>query len=308
MVQLLALIIDTLFGDPPNAYHPVAWMGSGISVARKQAPKSNARRQLGYGGVIAFGGVSLTAGVGWIMTWLLRLLPKPLNWLGEAAILKIVLSVRGLARAASNVQYALDVGDLSEARRLTSWHLVSRDTAKMIESQVAAATIESVLENLSDSIVAPLFYYTLFGLPGAVGYRFANTADSMLGYHDAEREWLGRIPARLDDLLNYLPARLTALLIIFVTKISSNDALHATAIWQRDHHKTESPNAGHPMSAGAGALGIELEKVGHYILGKGQRAPQAHDISRSVRLMKKTAFLAAGLFGVISFLRWRKHA
>ncbi|MBN1450233.1 MAG: cobalamin biosynthesis protein, partial [Anaerolineales bacterium] len=151
-------------------------------------------------------------------------------------------------------------------------------------------------------------YYTLFGLPGAFAYRFANTADAMLGYHDAEREWLGKIPARLDDLLNLIPARLTALLFIFVTWLDSDDATRAFTIWRRDRRKTESPNAGYPMSAGAGALGIELEKVGHYRLGEGQRPPQAGDIGQAVRLMRTTAFLAAGLFGIVSLLRRKRHA
>ena len=308
MVQLLALIIDILFGDPPNTYHPVAWMGSSIGAARKFAPEANSQNQLGYGGLIAFGGTGLTAALGWIVARLLRLLPEPLNWLAEAGILKMMLSVDGLSRAASEIHSALDSGDLLEARRLTHWHLVSRDTSELTESQVAAATIESVTENTSDGILAPLFYYTLFGLPGALAYRFANTADSMLGYRDAEREWLGKIPARLDDLLNFIPARLTALLFILVNWVNGGDAARASAIWQRDCRKTESPNAGHPMSAGAGVLGVELEKVDYYNLGEGQRPPQVDDIARSVRLMRTTAFAAAGLFGIVSLLKWKKRA
>jgi adenosylcobinamide-phosphate synthase len=308
MLQLLALVIDSLFGDPPNAYHPVAWMGSGIGAARKRAPKTDVRRQLGYGGLIALGGAGLAAGMGWLVAWLVRLLPKPLNWLGEAVALKLMLSVGGLTQAATEIQTALEADDLPEAQRLTGWHLVSRDTSELTASQVAAAAVESVAENTSDSILAPLFYYTLFGLPGAFAYRFANTADAMLGYRDAEREWLGKIPARLDDLLNLIPARLTALLFIFVTRLNGGNVTRAFTIWRRDRGKTESPNAGHPMSASAGALGVELEKVGHYKLGEGQRLPQAEDIGRAVRLMRTAAFLAAGLFGIISLLRRKKHA
>lgn len=306
-MQLLALIIDIMFGDPPNAYHPVAWMGSGISAARKHAPDSGAQKQLGYGGLIVFGGVSLSAGAGWIVARILRFFSKPFIWLAEAGILKMMLSVGGLNRAALEIQSALDAGDLPEAQRLTNWHLVSRATSELTESQVAAATIESVTENTSDSIIAPLFYFSLFGLPGVFAYRFSNTADAMLGYRDAEREWLGKIPARLDDLLNFIPARLTALLFVFVNWVSGGDTNHATAIWRRDCRKTESPNAGHPMSAGAGVLGVELEKVGHYNLGAGQRPPQTDDITRSLRLMQTTAFIAAGLFGVISFLKRKKR-
>jgi adenosylcobinamide-phosphate synthase len=307
MVQLLALLVDSLFGDPPNAYHPVAWMGSVINAARNRAPKTDSRRQLGYGGLIAFGGTGCAAVIGWLVARLVRFLPRPLNWLGEANALKLVLSVGGLTRAATEIRSALEARDLPAARRLTSWHLVSRNTSELSESQVVAATIESLTENTSDSLLGPLFYYTLFGLPGAFVYRFANTADSMLGYRDEEREWLGKIPARLDDLLNLVPARLTALLFIAITWFSGGDAIRAIKIWRRDRYQTESPNAGHPMSAGAGVLGIELEKVGHYKLGKGQSAPQIDDIGRAIRLMRTTAFIAAGLFGVISLLMRNNH-
>ena len=306
MLQFLALLVDSFFGDPPNKYHPVAWMGSGISGVRKYAPATDAQRQLGYGGLIAFGGVGLTAGIGWFTAQIVRFLPKPLSWLVEASILKIMLSVGSLTRAANEIQSALDTGDLAEAQRLTSWHLVSRDTSDLTESQVAAATIESIAENTSDSIVAPLFYYTLFGLPGAFAYRFANTADAMLGYRDAEREWLGKIPARLDDCLNLRPARLTVLFFIIITWINGDNAERTIAIWQRDRHKTESPNAGHPMSAAAGSLGVSLEKTDHYSLGDGLPSPQVHDIGRSIRLMQGAAIIAAGVFGLFSLLKRKK--
>ncbi|MCP4142067.1 MAG: cobalamin biosynthesis protein CobD [Chloroflexi bacterium] len=308
ILELLALLIDNLFGDPPNAYHPVAWMGSVISKMQTRAPKNDPQKELAYGGLIVLGGGVLAAGAGWLFTQVIRFLPRPLRWLAEASILKMMLSVGGLSRAATEIQNALDAKNLPEARRLTSWHLVSRDTSELTESQVAAATIESVTENTSDSIVAPLFYYTLLGLPGAFLYRFANTSDAMLGYRDKKREWLGKIPARWDDFLNLIPARITALLFIFVGWLQGNDAKRAANIWWRDRNKTESPNAGHPMSAGAGALGIELEKVDLYKLGEGQPAPQAKDIEGSVHLMQATAFIAALLFGTFSLLRRKKRA
>lgn len=302
-MQFLALLIDYFLGDPPNAWHPVAWMGTGIAKMRQAALKKTSRQAFLSGGVIALSGVGMSAGVGWILAQWIRFLPKPLAWLVEAGLLKIMLAVGSLGRAAKEVQSALDDGDLPEARRLTSWHLVSRETATLSESQVAAATIESVTENTSDSIVAPLFFYTLFGLPGAFAYRFANTADAMLGYHDAEREWLGKIPARFDDLLNFIPARLTAFCFVFVSWLLGWDARRTFSIWRRDCHKTESPNAGHPMSAGAGALGVELEKIGFYKLGAGEPTPNIHDIGRSVRLMSATASLVAIFFALFAWLK-----
>jgi len=148
---------------------------------------------------------------------------------------------------------------------------------------------------VSDGIVAPLFYYALGGLPGALAYRFFNTADAMLGYRDAAHEWLGKVPARLDDMANLLPARLTSLLLILAAAFTGDDARRAWRIWRRDSGVTASPNAGHPMSAMAGGLGVELEKVGHYRLGAGQRPPRSSDIGRAVRMMHVAVPLAAGL-------------
>lgn len=121
--------------------------------------------------------------------------------------------------------------------------------------------------------MAPLVSYLCAGLPGALAYRFANTADSMLGYRDAAREWLGKTPTRWDDLLNLVPARLTALLLIAGALLTGEDARRACRVWRRDRRNTASPNAGHPMSAMGGALGVELEKVDHYTLSGGDRKP-----------------------------------
>jgi adenosylcobinamide-phosphate synthase len=289
----LALALDALLGDPPNAYHPVAWMGAGIGLAQRHAPETGAGRQLVYGGLISLGGTVLIAGMGWMLERGLVWLPHPLRWFAMAAILKTTLSLRGLDRAAGEVYSALKADNLPEARRLVAWHLVSRDTSRLNQAQVSAAAIESVAENTSDGIIAPLFYFSLFGLPGALAYRFANTCDSMLGYRDATREWLGKIPARFDDLLNLIPARLTALALVMAARFTGDDSAGAFSVWRRDRHKTISPNAGHPMSAAAGALGVELEKTGQYRLGEGRRQPQAGDILRAVHLMWAAAMIAS---------------
>jgi adenosylcobinamide-phosphate synthase len=249
------------------------------------------------------------AGLGRLLAWVVGLLPSPLRWLATAGLLKTTIALRGLGQAAGEVQAALESGDLAEARRLLSWHLVSRDTSALTESQVAAATIESVAENTSDGIVGPLFYYALGGLPGALAYRWVNTCDSILGYHDVEREWLGKIPARFDDLLNLLPARLTAALLAVAAVLTGDDACNAWHVWRRDAGTTESPNAGHPMGAAAGALGVELEKVDHYRLGAGQPPPTITDIGRAVSLMRGAVALGAGLLlgcSLIRARRWRR--
>jgi adenosylcobinamide-phosphate synthase len=231
-----------------------------------------------------------------------RRLPKPLAWLLEAAALKSAFSLRGLTNAAGEVQAALAHDDLPKARRLVAWHLVSRDTAALDASQVAAAAIESVAENASDGVVAPLFYYALGGLPLALAYRFVNTADAMLGYRDEAHEWLGKFPARLDDALNWLPARLTALLIFVTAGVAGEDPAASWRIWRRDAHETASPNAGHPMSAMAGALGVVLEKPGHYRLGSGQRLPRGEDLGRAVKIVQGVTLFAVVLFHLINII------
>jgi adenosylcobinamide-phosphate synthase len=290
--------MDVSLGDPPNRYHPVAWMGSAIGVASRRAPAAGRLAQLVYGGGLIVGGSVAMIGLGRLLEVLLGRLPAPLAWLAEACLVKTTFSMGGLARAAREVEAALNASDLPEARRLLGWHLVSRDTTALSAAQVAAATIESVAENSSDGIVAPVLYYSIGGLSAALAYRFINTADAMLGYHDPGHEWLGKVPARLDDAANLLPARVSAGLLVLAAWLGGECAGRAWRTWRRDGRTTESPNAGHPMSAMAGALGVELEKVGHYRLGAGGAAPAARDIGRAVRLVRLGMALMLGLLAL----------
>ncbi len=301
---LEALMYDQFVVDPPNEYHPTAWMGSAIGRLKKEAPEGNDQSRLGYGGVIVLGGAAVVYVLGQFVQRITRSLPMGLGYSIDGWLLKTTFSFGGLLGAADEVKQALEAGDLTEARRLVSWHLVSRDTSNLTASQVSAATIESVAENLSDGVFAPLFYYALGGLPLALAYRWVNTCDSMLGYRDAEHEWLGKIPAQFDDLVNLVPARLTAQALLlagdnlFEPELARDPAdLPAGAVYERDAATTDSPNAGHPMSAAAGVLGVELEKVDHYNLGAGQRKPEINDIGRMIELAQAAMMLVtAGLF------------
>ncbi len=302
MPVFFALLIDLTLGDPPNLFHPTAWMGILIAFLSRHRPRGRAWAELLYGGMLMLVGLTVTTGTGLALAWLFARLPLPVDWLLNALILKTTFSLRGLDRAAGEVQAALEQGDLSEARRLLSWHLVSRDTSQLTSGQVAAAAVESVAENASDSLIAPLFFYALGGLPLALAYRFVNTTDAMLGYRDPEREWFGKIPARLDDVLNFIPARLTGLLLVCGAALGGSSAGKAWKIMLRDARLTASPNAGVPMSAMAGAISIELEKAGHYHLGAGLNAPQITDLRRARRIYAFTATLAALLFSILAFL------
>ena len=192
------------------------------------------------------------------------------------------------------VARALRARDLVEARRLVGYHLVSRPTSDLDDGRVASAAIESAGENLTDAFVAPLMFYLAFGLAGAYVYRTINTADAMIGYRDEELEYFGKAAARLDDILNLIPARLAALAIAACAGLVRGDARGAWRIMLRDRGRTASPNAGWTMSAMAGALDIVLEKPGTYRLGEGP-LPQAGDVERSVRLLLASALGLTGL-------------
>jgi adenosylcobinamide-phosphate synthase len=286
----LALLLDLALGDPPNRYHPVAWMGWLILAMRRLAERKSRQpwSKLAWGVGLVATGLAISIAAGCLMEAGLARLPKIAGWLGEALALKMTLSLRGLAQAARRVGRSLEAGDLAGARAWLYQHLVSRDASQLDESAVAAAAVESVAENASDSVVAPLLYYALAGLPGALAYRFVNTADALVGYRDQRHEWLGWPAARLDDLLNLVPARLTAVLMMLAAPLVGGSTARGWGIWWRDARLTASPNAGHPMSVAAGVLGIELEKAGHYRLGSGLAVATPRDIARSVRLLYAT--------------------
>jgi adenosylcobinamide-phosphate synthase len=307
MIPLFALLFDLVLGDPPNRFHPTAWMGSLIRFTLRFRPHGNTFTESLYGILILLVGISLTTSMGLGIQYIASFLPLWAGILLQALFLKLTISLRGLDRAAREVQTALQNNHLPEARRLLSWHLVGRDTVKLNESQVSAAAIESVAENSSDGIIAPLFFFVLGGLPAAFAYRFANTADSMLGYRDVEREWLGKFPARLDDVLNLIPARLTGLFIVVAAPFCGASLMSAWKIMWRDSSATASPNAGVPMSAMAGALGVELEKVDHYHLGKRLRHPDVSDLIRARRVLYVSVILSAVFLLIMGSLYVGSH-
>ena len=300
----LAVGLDALCGEPPNQWHPVAIAGRLIAAADRRAPVLPFAA-LAYGTVVALGG-TLACGLGarLLVSGLAGRLPL-LQIPATVLLLKSTFAVRALHEAAVAVAEPLAMDNLPTARcRLRA--LVSRDATELDAPLVAAAAVESVAENLSDSFVAPLVWYALLGIPGAVAYRFANTCDAMLGYR-GRYEYLGKAAAHLDDALNWLPARLSALAIVAAAPLVGANARGAWRVMRRHHGRTASPNAGWPMSATAGALGVRLEKRGHYQLGCGPRAANAATIGDAVRLMRAAAALTFVGYATGSLLR-RRHA
>lgn len=285
----LALAIDLLFGELPARLHPVVWMGALIRRAERALPMRGARRQLLCGGLLAVLVPLACAALAVGGLELLRAWP----WAGlalEVLTLTAMFAARALGDAARGVRQALDTGQLGAARRALM-SLCSRDPALLGEPELVGASIESVAENASDSFVAPVFYYLLFGLWGAVFYRAVNTLDAMVGYH-GRYEYLGKASARLDDALNFLPARLTAALLLLAGALTRHDVRRGLATWRRDGATTESPNAGHPMATMAGLLGVRLEKAGHYQLGDAVQALAPAQIGVAWRIVQ----LAGGVW------------
>lgn len=291
-LPILAYCLDSLLGDPPNRWHPVAWQGQLLARAERAAPQGDAAR-LAWGVGTLAAGMGLSATAAWGLMRLTAWLPWPIRLVLEVGLLKLTLSSHGLDRAANEVETALRCDDLVEARRLLSWHLVSRDTRDLSAEEVAGAVIESVAENLTDAFVAPLCAYIVGGLPGVWAYRFCQTADSMWGYHGERHEWLGKPAARLDDMLNWVPARLAARLLTAAAWFAegSESAKNAWRTRRRQAGNTASPNAGQTMATMAGALDVTLTKRGHYALDGGDGAITPDTLARSRRITR----LAAGL-------------
>jgi adenosylcobinamide-phosphate synthase len=209
----------------------------------------------------------------------------------EVWLLKTTFAVRALEEAARCVYLAMEAQDLSRARQAVAM-LVSRPVDDLDDWHIASAAIESVAESTADSFVGPWFAYALIGLPGAVGYRVVNTLDSMIGYR-GRYEHVGRVSARLDDLINLSISRLAAVCVVFAAWRPGTTARTAWHVMRRDHGLTASPNAGWPMAAMAGALGIVLEKPNQYRINDGAAIPLAFDIGRATNLMRRTAVVAA---------------
>lgn len=281
---LLALALDTL-GEPPARLHPVVWMGNYLKAARGGWRATTPGAQWREGGLGWVLGAGLVTGVGLLAGRL------PGGWVTRGVLLKPLLAWGALFAAVGEVHSALAAADLLGARRLLSWHLVSRDTGELSTAEVAGAAVESLAENLSDSVVAPLLCFRAGGLPFAALYRYANTADAMWGYRTPELDYPGKVAARADDLLNLASARLTALCAVLAALPAGLDAPGAWRAWRRDARRTPSPNAGHPMSAFAGALGVRLDKRGVYVLNADGRAPGVADVPRALRLARWTLAL-----------------
>ena len=288
-------VLDALFGDPAWLPHPVVYMGKAISKLEKflrpRLPKTPQGELLG-GAIVAFclpvGTFLLTGLVCWGAARLHPLLGLAVQmfWCGQA------LAARGLVQESTNVYKELKKPDLPGARKAVS-RIVGRDTAELTAEGVTKAAVETVAENASDGVIAPLLSMLIGGAPLALTYKAINTMDSMLGYKNEKYLYFGRIPAKLDDAANYLPSRLAALLWVAAAAFTRNDAKGAWKIWRRDRRNHASPNSAQTESACAGALGVQLAGPAYYFgqyypkltIGDALRPIEPEDILRANRMM-----------------------
>ena len=298
------LLLDLLFGDPVWLYHPVRLIGNWISWAERQLRKVCGSHLMAAGGVL------------WVMTALMAfLIPFALlalaGWLHPALRFLLetlwcfqILAARSLSSESRKVYEKLKESDLPGARRAVSM-IVGRDTEKLTEEGVTKAAVETVAENTSDGVTAPLIYMMIGGAPLGFLYKAVNTMDSMLGYKNDRYLYFGRIPAKMDDIFNYIPARITGLLMTAAAFLTGLDGKNAWKIYRRDRRKHASPNAAQTESVCAGALGVQLAGDAVYFgkvykkefIGDALRRIEPEDILRTRRLMYAAEFLTFLLCG-----------
>ncbi|WP_225127591.1 MULTISPECIES: adenosylcobinamide-phosphate synthase CbiB [unclassified Bradyrhizobium] len=306
--MMVAMAVDALLGWPGALFarigHPVTWLGgliAAIDNAWNRASEPPAlRRAAGIAGALAV--IALSVAVGWALQSLL-----PSGWV-QIVLIGILawplVALRSLHDHVAAVATPLLAGDVAAARDAVS-RIVGRDPASLDDAGIARAAIESLAENASDGIVAPVFWGALFGLPGILGYKAINTLDSMIGHRSERHEAFGWAAARIDDVANFIPARLTGFLFVLLAPQRSE----ALACMTCDARRHRSPNAGWPEAAMAGGLGVRLSGPRIYHgsitnepwLNEGARDPRAADITEALTVYRRAMLLVAGVLAILAF-------
>ena len=312
----LAILLDFKFGDPKNKYHPTSWIGTLIAkftlIAKNEHPILEK-----FGGICI---VTITSGLVVLLLFALNIgitlitidyVSLIVSVIVGGLLLKTTIAIHGMEKHAKSVLESLDEENLDMARNHLSM-IVKRNTQNLDKNHVLSGVLESISENTVDGITGPLFYYALFGLSGAFVYRVINTADSMIGYKTDIFKNIGWFAATCDSVLNYIPSRLTGLVMIISAAILHNNWKESYKIMIRDGKKTESPNAGYPMAALAGALETKFEKIDHYKLGDGETVLTKEHVHSAISIMKLTSVLFFGIItipiiSILSFVGWWIH-
>jgi adenosylcobinamide-phosphate synthase len=310
LIIFLALLLDLSIGDPRWLPHPVVAIGRLITLLERTLRRHWLDERLA-GLLLLLLVVSSAAAVTWILLWFFSTLLPLLGWLTAVVISATCLAARSLHVESSRVASALLAGDLPTARRYLSF-IVGRDTGQLEAPEIWRALVETVAENSSDGIIAPLFWLAIGGPVAAMAYKAVSTLDSMVGYRNEKYLQMGWASARMDDLLNFIPARLTALVLIVSAPLAGGSATAAARITLRDRRKHPSPNSGHPEAAAAGALGVRLGGTASYggvgswkeYIGDDLQPLTEHSYHGMIRLMYSATLLMAVIcIIVLYFLR-----
>jgi len=294
LIITIALIIDVLFGELPLKVHPVVWMGKIIEILKQHL--INYRSKIS--GIILTLVLVIAFTLAAYVLIYLSVINNILYILVSSVILTTTFAINVLISSAHDIKKDIDY-NIDTARKNMSY-LVSRDTTNLSSEEIVSATVETLTENITDSVIAPLFYAFIFGVPGAVAYRAVNTLDAMVGYKKHETIKIGWFPAKMDDILNYLPARITGLMVIIAALFLGMNWRNSYKTMIRDAKKPDSPNSGYSMAAAAGALGIKLKKAGYYEIGDNLSPLKSDKILDALKLAKATIILFL-IFAVIIY-------
>ena len=290
LILVLALFVDAVFGEVPDRFHPTVWMGNVIAYLKPRIRNGNSRVEKVNGVLLCVGVSALFAVPVFLIVYFTRL------WLGvipyvvvSAVLLKFTFALKCMGHYTLPIAEALERGDLAGGKRWLHF-IVRRDPASLDEQHVVSAAVESIAESTTDGVTSALFFFGLFGVAGAFVFRVVNTLDSMVGYRDAANVNIGWFSAKLDTVLNYVPARLTGALMVLASMFLGEGWRDSWRIMLRDRRNMVSINAGWTIGAMAGALGVQLEKLGVYKLGDEGELTSAH-IRRALRIMALTVIL-----------------
>jgi cobalamin biosynthesis protein cobD len=305
----IAYVLDLIFGDPQNIIHPVQVIGKMISSGEKFLLGENSSLSRKYkffaGMILNITVISLTYGI----TYLIRRTSENsiIFTVAEIYLMYTIFSINSLAREGNRVYNILKEGNIERARKDLSY-LVSRDTGTMDEKMIIRSTMETISENTVDGIVAPMLYMFLGGLPLSMTYKAINTFDSMVGYKNEKYMDFGKFSAKLDDVANFIPARITGILIVIASMILGYDYKNSLKIFIRDRKNHSSPNSGHAEAGVAGALGVQFggrisyfgKEVDKPVIGDKIKDFELEDIKKNIKIMYVASFLSLAVFSVIS--------
>ena len=298
----IAYVLDLIFGDPQNVVHPVQVIGKIISAGEKVLLRK--KYKFLAGAVLNIFTVSITYTLMYLISKSVKI--SVFFMIIEIYLMYTIFSINSLAREGNRVYRILKEGDIEKARKDLSY-LVSRDTETMDEKMIIRSTMETISENTVDGIVAPMFYMFLGGMPLAMTYKAINTLDSMVGYKNEKYMDFGKFSAKVDDAANFIPARITGILIVFASMILGYDYKNSLKIFLRDRKNHSSPNSAHSEASVAGALGVQFGgKVSYFgkeinkpTIGDKTKEFELEDIRKNIRIMYVTSFLSLVIFSLI---------